>query len=224
MENYIEKFNPANARTIRDMVYETLRQAIFEGQLKHGDRLVEKELGERLQVSRTPVREALRKLEVEGLVNRLPRKGLVVRGITADDIIEIYAIREALETTAIAFIIENITTGEKEKLLDLVERMEQLIELNDDQELLRLSKIFNDVMNNSSRMPRLISLINAQQEYVSRFRRMTMSNKSRKHEALQEHKEILMAVDQMDVQNAKELVIKHLKAACKQCLKTFMGN
>lgn len=109
----IESFNPSQARTIREMVYEAIKKAIFEEELKHGDRLVEKELAERMRVSRTPVREAIRKLEMEGLVKHIPRKGVVVQGITLDDVIEIFAIREALEVAAVSFIIDNITDQEK---------------------------------------------------------------------------------------------------------------
>lgn len=223
MEKFIERFNAAEARTVRDMVYETLRQAIFEGVFKHGERMVEKELAEKLRVSRTPVREAFRRLEVEGLIKHYPRKGVLVRGITTEDIIEIYAIREALETMALSFVVENITEGEKQKLYQLIEKMKVLIEVSDDEELLQTSRLFNDLLLRASRMPRLVSLINNYQEYIARFRKATLSKPSRKVDALKDHEEILRAIDQMDVSRARELTVRHLKSACRECLHAITG-
>ena len=223
METLMEKFNAVKARTVRDMVYETLRQAIFEGRFKHGERLVEKELAEQLQVSRTPVREAFRKLEAEGLIRHYPRKGVLVRGITAEDIIEIYAIREALETMAISFVVENVTEGEKEKLYKLIEKMKVLIEIGDDEELVRASRLFHELLLKASRMPRLVALINNYQDYIAKFRKATLSKASRKVDALKDHEEILRAIDQMDVLRAKELTVRHLKSACRECLHAITG-
>lgn len=223
MEKLIERFDTSEARTVRDMVYETLRQAIFEGVFKHGERIVEKELAEQLRVSRTPVREAFRRLETEGLIKHYPRKGVLVRGITAEDIIEIYAIREALETMAMSFVVENITEGEKEKLFKLIEKMKVLIEVGDDEELFRTSRQFNDLLLRASRMPRLVGLINNYQEYIAKFRKATLSKPSRKVDALRDHEEILKAIDQMDVARARELTVRHLKAACRECLHAITG-
>ncbi|MCG8402244.1 MAG: GntR family transcriptional regulator [Firmicutes bacterium] len=223
METLMEKFNAVKARTVRDMVYETLRQAIFEGRFKHGERIVEKEMAEQLQVSRTPVREAFRKLEAEGLIRYYPRKGVLVRGITAEDIIEIYAIREALETMAISFVVENVTEGEKEKLFKLIEKMKVLIEIGDDEELVRMSHLFNELLLKASRMPRLVALINNYQDYIAKFRKATLAKASRKVDALKDHEEILRAIDRMDVPRAKELTVRHLKSACRECLRAITG-
>lgn len=223
METLMEKFNAVKARTVRDMVYETLRQAIFEGRFKHGERIVEKEMAEQLQVSRTPVREAFRKLEAEGLIRYYPRKGVLVRGITAEDIIEIYAIREALETMAISFVVENVTEGEKEKLFKLIEKMKVLIEIGDDEELVRMSRLFNELLLKASRMPRLVALINNYQDYIAKFRKATLAKASRKVDALKDHEEILRAIDRMDVPRAKELTVRHLKSACRECLRAITG-
>ena len=126
MTSPIASFNPADALTIRELVYNTLKQAIFEGELKDGDRLVEKELSLRLGVSRTPVREALRQLESDGLIEYVPRKVVVVRGITQEMAAEIFAIREALEVAAIPFIVQRITLEEIEELLQADRRIRRL--------------------------------------------------------------------------------------------------
>ncbi|HAA47289.1 MAG TPA: hypothetical protein DCE03_02200, partial [Synergistaceae bacterium] len=108
---------------VRMVVYETLREAIFRKELKPGDKLVENDLAEKLDVSRTPVREALRMLESEGLIERNPRKGLFVKGFTAEDVMEIYSIRQALEALAIRICCQRITEDEVAELKDLYAKM-----------------------------------------------------------------------------------------------------
>ncbi|HAI87810.1 MAG TPA: GntR family transcriptional regulator [Firmicutes bacterium] len=211
-------FDLANARTIRELVHETLRQAIFDGELKDGDRLVEKELAQRLGVSRTPVREAIRKLESEGLIEYLPRKYVVVRGITPEMAIEIYAIREALEVAAIPFVIQNITAEETSMLHDLVAQMRRLTAQGSVDELLKVAREFNDTLIASSRMPHLIKLIGTYQEYQATFRRVTLSRELRKPSALQEHEAILQAVDEKDAARAEQLMRQHLRAAREEYL------
>lgn len=204
------------------MVYETLRQAIFEGELKDGDRLVEKDLSERLGISRTPIREAIRKLEMEGLVQHLPRKGVVVRGITPEDVMEIYAIREALEVAIIPFVIRNITAREKQSLRQLLIKMRGLLDEEETGELFRISQQFNETLIRSSKMPRMISLINTYKKYLAGLRKVTMSRRPRKFNALREHEAILQAIEQMDVRAAEKLVRQHLRAAREEYWKNFM--
>lgn len=211
-------FDLANARTIRELVYETLRQAIFDGELEDGDRLIEKELAQRLGVSRTPVREAIRKLESEGLIEYLPRKGVLVRGITPEMAVEIYAIREALEVAAIPFVIQNITAEETSELHGLLAEMKRLTGEGSIDELLGVAKQFNDTLIGSSRMPHLIKLIDTYQEYQTTFRRVTLSKEVRKPSALQEHEAILQAVDAKDVARAEQLMRAHLRAAREEYL------
>ena len=97
MNPLFEKIEITDLRPIRDIVYQRLRSAIIGGQLEQGERLVETLISENMGVSRTPVREAFRQLEIEGLAENIPRKGTIVKGISKKDIIEIYEIREMLE-------------------------------------------------------------------------------------------------------------------------------
>ncbi len=212
-------FNPAEARTMRDMVYRALRKAIFEEELKAGDRLVETKLAEMMGVSRTPVREALQKLETEGLVKHLPRRGVVVQGIQIEDVIEIYAIREALETAAVSFIVDHITPAEKKELFRLLDEMKQLAKTEGIEELFQKSQEFNELLLRSSKMPRLINLVNTYKEYLTKFRKVTMSKEPRKFDALSEHEAILRAIDRRDIREAQELMRHHINRARWECLK-----
>lgn len=217
----IASFDPANAKTIRELVYDTLRQAIFEGELKDGDRLIEKELAQRLGVSRTPVREAIRKLESDGLIEYSPRKGVVVRGITSEMAAEIYAIREALEVAAIPFVVQSITAEELAELYSLLAEMKSLTEAGSVDELLKVARRFNDTLIGCSRMPHLIKLIDTYQDYQHAFRRVTLSRELRKPSALHEHEEILKAIDEKDTARAEQLMRQHLRAAREEYLTAF---
>jgi DNA-binding GntR family transcriptional regulator len=217
----LESFNISNLKPIRELIYEHIRQAIFNGDLKAGDRLVEKELAETMKVSRTPIREALRKLEAEGLIKHVPRKGVVVKGFSREDIIEIYSIRQALEALAITYTVKNITQEEIKKLRELIEKMEELTEKDDTVNLFNTSQEFNEIIFKSCRMPRLINLISTYQEYLERFRVVTMGKKERKIEALKDHKEILQAIIDRDEERAEKLVRRHLQGALEAYLKTF---
>ncbi|NLZ54688.1 MAG: GntR family transcriptional regulator [Thermoanaerobacteraceae bacterium] len=221
MKSILDSFNVSRIKPIRDLIYESLRQAIFEGELKAGDRLVEKDLAEKMNVSRTPIREALRKLETEGLVKHLPRKGVVVRGFKREDVIEIYSIRKALEISAITYTVENITDDEINKLKEKIEIMEILTYKEDTVSLFNVSQEFNDILIRACRMPRLINLINTYLEYLEQFRRVTMKKKKRRLKALEEHKQILQAVIDKDVEKAKNLVEIHLQGALNAYLQTF---
>ena len=105
-------------KPLRDVVFETLRDAIITQVLKPGERLMEIQLADEMGVSRTPVREAIRKLELEGLVIMVPRKGAYVAGVSMKDIHEVYEVRAALEMLAVSLAAERITDEE----LDALER------------------------------------------------------------------------------------------------------
>ena len=105
-------------KPLRDVVFETLRDAIIKQVLKPGERLMEIQLADEMGVSRTPVREAIRKLELEGLVVMVPRKGAYVAGVSMKDIHEVYEVRAALEMLAVSLAAERITDEE----LDALER------------------------------------------------------------------------------------------------------
>lgn len=221
MEEIFNSFNFSNVKPIRDVIHETLRQAIFEGKLKAGERLVESDLAEKMNVSRTPVREAIRKLEAEGLVEHLPRKGAEVREFTQAEIVEIYSIRRALEALAITYTVKNITEKEIEYLKKLIKKMSKLTEKNDTENLFDVCQEFNNILMNSCKMPRLIKLINTYQEYLKRFRFVTMASSERKQAAQRDHEEILEAIIARDEEWAEKIVKAHLQRALNAYLDNF---
>ncbi|MFT9497511.1 GntR family transcriptional regulator [Anaerosolibacter sp.] len=213
MDQYFGAVNIANVKPIRDIVYENLRKAIMDGKLQPGERIVEKDYAEKMNISRTPIREALRKLEIEGLVQYIPRKGVVVNGFNHEDIVEIYAIRKALEGLAMKYVIQKITEEEIGKLKKLTDCMESSNAAGDYESLFNTCKEFNEVILRASRMPKITGLINTMQEYLERFRRITMSKRTRRESAIQEHKAILQAIIDRDAERAERLVYEHLDAS-----------
>jgi DNA-binding GntR family transcriptional regulator len=196
------------------LVYETLRQTICDGDFAPGKRLVEEELAEQLQVSRTPVREALRRLESEGLIAHAHGKGATVLGFSRDDVAELYSIREALEALAIHYTIQNITREEIHQLTAIVEKMRSNLRDKDIGAHFEWNQKFNDLLIRTCKMPRLIRLINTYREHLHRFRYAAMSrHEGRMMEALREHEQILQAVVAKNEAKAESLVTKHLQAA-----------
>jgi len=116
MNNWIDEIvkntNFSQNKPLRDVVYESLRTTIITGKIPVGERIIEKEYADKLKISRTPIREALKKLQSEELVEYIPKYGVVVKTVTKDDALEVYKIREALEILIIDNTIDNITENE----------------------------------------------------------------------------------------------------------------
>ncbi len=211
-------------KPIRELVYDELRGAILSGDLKAGERLVESEVASQMKVSRTPVREALRMLEMEGLIEYVPRKGIFIRGFTREDIVEIYSIRSALESAAVTFSVSNISPEEVSALRDLLLEMQDLTERADVPGLCHATQRLNDILVQSCRMPRLINLISTYQDYLARFRSVTLASGERRFAALRDHEAIVEAVAEKDAEKAQELVKRHLQAALEEYLRVLGGG
>jgi DNA-binding GntR family transcriptional regulator len=196
------------------MVYETLREAICGGQFSTGSRLVEEELAEQMQVSRTPIREALRRLESEGLIAHTHCRGATVLGFSRDDVIELYSIREALEALAIHYTIQHITREEINQLKAIVDKMRSNLQSRDVGAHFEWNQKFNDLLIETCKMPRLTRLINTYREHLHHFRYAAMGkHEGRMLEAFREHEQILQAIIAKDSVKAESLVRQHLQSA-----------
>lgn len=199
-----------NIQPIREIIYEHLRQAIINGEIKPGERLVERDIATKFSASRTPVREALRKLETEGLIEYLARKGVVVRGFNVGEIEEIYSIRKVLEKLAIRSAIKKINDSQIENLKLIVEELERL----ENGEAARRTYLglhaFDDLILDAAEMPILKSFLHTLQASLQRFRKINLSSHPRRKDAVKEHKEILQAIISRDIDLAEQLVSKHV--------------
>jgi len=198
----------ADARTTADAVYEALRQAILEGELAPGRRLRSDALAGELNVSRTPVREALRKLEAEGLVEA-SRSALVVRQLTEEDLTEIFYVREALEGMAARLAAENATRAELDELAALVEDMGTVAACGDVAGLRELTGEFHALVCRASHNKRLIRSLTGLLDHARQAQTSTLHLPGRPAEALAEHAGLLRAIERRDADRAEELARAH---------------
>lgn len=200
-------------RPMREIAFQKLRKAIFDGQIKKGDHLVESVIAEKMNVSRTPVREALRQLEIEGLVLNVPRKGAIVQGITREDAVDIYDLREVLEGLMARTACQNITENDINRLKEIIKLMEASIQQEKYECLLELHKEYNTIILNSSRNKRLQATMKNIYEYLISLRSISLYHESRKIVALEEHKQIVHALENRDEEAAEIATRTHIRKA-----------
>ncbi|BDR84999.1 GntR family transcriptional regulator [Clostridium tetani] len=220
MEEIFKKIDTNDTRPAREIILEELRAAIFDRKLEAGDRLIENNIAKSMGVSRTPVREALRQLEIEGLAINIARKGTLVKGISKEDIIEIYDIREVLEGLAVRGACLNISRKEILRLKEIIEIMSKCINKNDTDKYIKSHNEYNRIILNASKNKRLISKLEYIYEYLKSMRKVTLSNETRREKALLEHKNIVEAIEEGDEVLAERLAREHVVNAKN----SFMSN
>lgn len=198
-------------KPLREVVAETLREAIVNGILKPGERLMEIQLAEELGVSRTPVREAIRKLELEGFVVMIPRRGTYVADLSIKDINEVFEIRTALDVLAAGLAVERITEDELEQLERLLVEIGELIEEDDADRLVESDSQFHDILYRASRNDRLVGIINNLREQFTRFRSISIQYPGRMQKSVEEHRRLVEAIASRDTDLAQQLAREHME-------------
>jgi len=207
---------------LREVVCETLRNAIVEGILKPGERLMEIHVSEELGVSRTPVREAIRKLELEGFVVMIPRRGTYVSNLSIKDINEVFEVRTALDILAAGMAAERITEEELERMERLLVEIGEYIEQDDIAKIVEADSQFHDILYSASRNARLVGIINNLREQLTRFRSISMSYPGRLKEMLGEHTRMVESLGRRNVTLAKRLAGEHMANAEQTLLKNML--
>ncbi len=200
-------------KPLREVVYETLRDAIRSGSLPPGERLMEIQLAEELGVSRTPVREAIRKLELERFVVMLPRRGTYVANLSLKDINEVFEIRAALDGLAAGLAAERITEEELEQMERLLVEIADHIEQRDNQKIVETDEAFHDILYRASRNERLVGIIYNLREQFTRFRSVSINYPGRLQNTLEEHRQVVEAIAQRNVEVAQQKAREHIENA-----------
>lgn len=200
-------------KPLREVVAETLRDAIVGSVLKPGERLMEIQLAEELGVSRTPVREAIRKLELEGFVVMIPRRGTYVADLSLKDINEVFELRTALEMLAAGLAAERITDEELEELERLLVQIGEYIETNDMEKIVEFDTRFHDLLYKASRNDRLVGIINNLREQFTRFRSISIAYPGRLKQTWEEHRRLVEAIAQRNIDLAQQLSREHMENA-----------
>lgn len=195
---------------LRDVVFNTLRKAILRGDLTPNERLMELPLAKKLGVSRTPVREAIRKLELEGLVVMYPRRGAKVAQITVKSIRDVLEIRRVLEVLAVTKACKNITQDGIMQLRTALKQFKDVINSEDLTKVAEADVKFHDTIYNATNNPKLIGILNNLREQMYRYRMEYIKDKTSHMMLVKEHEELVAAIVNRDVKNAAKIAEKHI--------------
>ena len=197
---------------LRDVVFNTLRQAILTGELKPGERLMEIHLAKKLGVSRTPIREAIRKLELEGLVTMIPRRGAEVAQITEKSMNDVLEVRRALDVLCVELACDRITEEELEQLKAACEAFEAAVKTKDAKKIAHADVALHDIIVCATGNQRLIQLVNNLSEQMYRYRFEYIKDSSQHERLVEDHRVIYQSLVEKD------------KEAVSQAAKTHIDN
>ena len=195
---------------LRDVVFKTLRQGILKGELEPGERLMEIQLAERLGVSRTPIREAIRKLELEGLVLMIPRKGAEVAKISENNLRDVLEVRRSLEELAIDLACQRMTEEELSELKKTEERFAKAIQTGEVMEIAQTDESYHEIIYNSTKNQKLVQILNNLREQMYRYRLEYIKDEDKRQILLVEHDHIIKALSLRHVQEAKMAIREHI--------------
>ncbi|MBR3755699.1 MAG: GntR family transcriptional regulator [Firmicutes bacterium] len=204
-------FDLHNHRPLREIVYEQLKRQILTGEITPGTRMMEVDLADEMGVSRTPVREAIRKLEKEGLVTIEPRRGAYASDISVKDMVDTMEVREHLESLAASLAAETMTDEQREELEYIADEYTKAIHNNNMEDMIHYDELFHKGIVKASGNKTLIQISESVQELALRFRYLYYDDLSRYGSMPMEHKQILDAIENSDPEAAKECAKNHVK-------------
>ncbi len=203
--NSNEEFLP-----LRDVVFDTLRQAILTGQLQPGERLMEIHLAEKLGVSRTPIREAIRKLELEGLVTMIPRRGAEVARITEKNLKDVLEVRRALDALCAELACERISNEEKSKLKEACNAFEKATRTKDARVIAQADVALHDIIVEATGNERLVQLTHNLSQQMYRYRFEYIKDESQHDILVKEHRVIYESIINNDKETAAKAAKLHI--------------
>ncbi|MDO4938587.1 MAG: GntR family transcriptional regulator [Lachnospiraceae bacterium] len=206
---------------LREVVFNTIRDAIIKGDLKPGERLLEIQLAEKLGVSRTPIREAIRKLENEGLVIMVPRKGATVSGISVKHLKDVLEIRGALGELAVRLACDRMTKEQMKELKRLAAELEANKDSDDAFALSDIDEKLHEQIYLATNNPKLIQLIENLKEQMFRYRLEYMKAKDKRDKLIHEHQLIIDAIEKGDAEEGEKAIREHIASQEKEILKTL---
>lgn len=213
MTDYKESRESSNNYSLRGRVFNKIREDILEGRYKENDELREIAIGEELGVSRTPVREAFRQLELEGLIKIIPNKGAYVTGISNEDVSDIYAIRSLLEGLCAKWATSKITKEKMDEMEEVIMLSEFHLQRGNFEQITELDNRFHMLLYDACESKILIHLLKDFHQYVHRQRQANLSNRERSIMAVEEHKKIMLAIKEGNSELAEKLADEHINNA-----------
>ncbi|MCA0386822.1 MAG: GntR family transcriptional regulator [Firmicutes bacterium] len=197
-------------KSLTSLIFEKIREDILNGRYVSGDKLVEIKLADELGVSRTPVREALKQLELDGLVDNIPNRGVVVKGISKEDIDDILTIRLCIEGLVGQWAAERILDHEVKELEEIFDLMEFYSHKGDVDKLFELNTKFHETLYQTTKSRYLEGVLNDFQLFIKTARNNSLRSSGRMQHALDEHRAILTALKNHDVEGARQALVMHI--------------
>ncbi|MBQ6400760.1 MAG: GntR family transcriptional regulator [Firmicutes bacterium] len=203
-------FDIQNHKPLREMVYEELKMQILTGGIVPGTRMMEVDLAEEMGVSRTPIREAIRKLEKEGLVTIEPRRGAYASMISTEDMVEILEVRQDLEGLAAYLAASRMNDKEMKQLNEIAERYNKAVTEGSMKDMIQYDTKFHRLIVDSCSNKILVHMIEQLQELVLRFRYIYYDNFRRAENMPEEHRAIIEAIASGDADHARQVADVHI--------------
>jgi len=214
----------AERKSLGQMVYENLRQTIVRGSIAPGTRLVESQIAEAQGISRTPVREAIHKLERERFIERLPHGGFSVLELSREEIVETFGIRSVLEGYAARLAAINHQPGQLKRLKEKIDEFQRLLDAKHLKGLPQVNTEFHDLLYALSNSPRLIRMIDALRDHIYRYRQIILKEPGQAKTSNADHRLILESIRMRDAEGVEQLVREHILRGQKMVLNAFESN
>lgn len=202
--------NFSNSFSLTDEIVDIIRERILKGEYKIGEKIKENQIATELRVSRTPIREAFKQLENEGLIDYIPNRGCFAKGFTRQDIEDIYAVRKALEILAVEWAVNRITPEQIQSLQEQSDLMEFYTTRKDSRKVLEINTDFHDIIYNATGSRFMAQVLRSYKEYIEQTRKVIFYEQSYLEQIFQEHRAVLEAIKAGDTAGAKEAMAKHL--------------
>lgn len=202
--------NFSNTFSLTDEIADIVRERILKGEYKIGEKIKENQIASELRVSRTPIREAFKQLENEGLIDYVPNRGCFAKGFTRQDIEDLYAVRKALEVLAVEWAVNRITPEQIEELQEQLDLMEFYTGKQDGKKVLEINSDFHSVIYNAAGSRFMAQVLRSYKEYIEQTRKALGCDQASLKEILSEHRMIFEMIKARDVEAAKASMSKHL--------------
>lgn len=203
--------NFANVSSLTDEIVDIIRDRILKGEYKIGEKIKENQIATEFKVSRTPIREAFKQLENEGLIDYVPNRGCFAKGFTRQDIEDIYAVRKALELMAVEWAVSRISGEQIAALQEQSELMEFYTARKDSDKVLELNSAYHNIIYDAAGSRFMAQILRSYKEYIEQTRKVILYEQTYLEEILKEHKKVLDAIIARDVEGAKKAMGEHLE-------------
>ena len=208
-------------KSLGEHVYERLKEAIVDGEMEAGSRIIENQIADAMRISRTPVREAIHKLDRTGFLERIPSGGFVVARLTREGIEEVFGIRSVLESYAASLAARKYKEGELKPLEDKLEEYRSCLKKGRLDALNQINTDFHNTLYALSRSPRLVKMIGDLKDQIARFRRILLDDEKMAEISDRDHNKMLEAIKNRDPDKVEKLVKEHILRGQKMVLQKF---